>query len=318
MKAAANWDLMAEIFEKKAPTLQRLFTRGIDIVVVALYDTYVSSACNKSNMENYIKKNITFKNFPYALYATDVIFQQSNRPTGNMMEGKVYFSGKHKLYGYKSEVSVAPNGQAINCVAHEPGSVSDLTILNKNIEFHKERLKKISDEEGLQDNGMLSNTYQDSWAIIMDKGYQGAQVHLRAIIPKKEPNRKLLSIEDENWNKMVASDRIIVENFFGRLTKLWYVIASKYRWSEESYDTIFCICVALTNFHIQLHPLRDDVNAAHYRIYKNRNYRIGESIVKKRKLAQKRYRERRKQRIHEELEDNSNSSISSEECAKRS
>ena len=50
-----------------------------------------------------------FKNFHFCLEAIDVIFQQANRPSSNMKEGEVYFSGKNKLYGYKFELPVCPN-----------------------------------------------------------------------------------------------------------------------------------------------------------------------------------------------------------------
>lgn len=47
------------------------------------------------------KKDILFANYPESLYANDVILQQANRPSGRIEEGKVHFSGKHHLYGYK-------------------------------------------------------------------------------------------------------------------------------------------------------------------------------------------------------------------------
>ncbi|ETL78492.1 hypothetical protein L917_20711 [Phytophthora nicotianae] len=39
----------------------------------------------------------TFNNFPCALYATDVTFQQSNRPSGSMAEAMPFYSAKHKF-----------------------------------------------------------------------------------------------------------------------------------------------------------------------------------------------------------------------------
>ena len=54
------------------------------------------------------KKNSTIKNFACARYATDVTFQQSFRASGSVQEGKRGFSGKHKLYGFKVEMSVVP------------------------------------------------------------------------------------------------------------------------------------------------------------------------------------------------------------------
>mmetsp|Transcript_14174 Transcript_14174/g.30259 ORF Transcript_14174/g.30259 Transcript_14174/m.30259 type:complete len:85 (+) Transcript_14174:552-806(+) len=63
---------------------------------------------------------------------------------------------------------------------------------------------------------------------------------------------------------------------------------------EEGYDEIFRLRVALTNFHVSFHPLRDDEGANHYTRCKNRNYIIGERIANKRKAIQKKYRERRR------------------------
>lgn len=41
---------------------------------------------------------------------TDETFQESNLPSQNMDGRKKYVSGKHKLYGYKVEISVLPIG----------------------------------------------------------------------------------------------------------------------------------------------------------------------------------------------------------------
>ena len=172
-------------------------------------------------------------------------------------------------------------------------------------------LAKHPDEGEIQDHGVLSTKYPANWGVLMDKGYQGASEYVRAIIPKKKPHGKLLPIDNESWNATVLSNCIIVENIFGRLRKLWGVISSKYRWSEDGYDDIFCLCVVLTNFHISFDLLCDEEDATHYKQYKNRNYVIGENIAKKRKLAQKKYRDRRSRRIRQEIGCSSDSSLSS-------
>lgn len=48
-----------------------------------------------------------------------------------MQEGKVYFVGKYKLYRFKTEVSAIPDGLAIGCTRHYPGSTSDWTIFQE-------------------------------------------------------------------------------------------------------------------------------------------------------------------------------------------
>ena len=97
--------------------------------------------------------NKCFKYYPCVRYATDVTFQQSNRPSGSLEEGKEFYSGKHKLYGYKVEVSVLPIRLAIQCTDHFPGSVADINIFHKDMDFHKLALAKSDQEKGYSDMG---------------------------------------------------------------------------------------------------------------------------------------------------------------------
>ncbi len=55
---------------------------------------------------------------------------------------KVYYSGKHKLYGYKVEVAVRANGIASALSRHYSGSVSDINIMSRQSLQHAEILKK--------------------------------------------------------------------------------------------------------------------------------------------------------------------------------
>jgi hypothetical protein len=178
-------------------------------------------------------------------------------------------SGKHKLYGLKVEVSVLPNGMAINCSRHHPGSHSDIDIFRQNFKFHQNKLRKKDHEKEFEDHGVLSDQYSHQWAVLTDKGYQGLQEVIRAIHPIKKKSNIRLTLSEKTFNREVSSDRIIVENYFGRLTMLWEICSRKYRWQEDMYDVIFSMAVALTNFHISKHPLRlEDREAfgANYRI----------------------------------------------------
>ncbi len=74
--------------------------------------------------ENTQKKKAQFKNFPCVLYTTDAIFQEAKYPSGTLLKRKFYLNRKHKLYGIKAEVSLAPTCQAIDVAAHKPGSFS--------------------------------------------------------------------------------------------------------------------------------------------------------------------------------------------------
>ncbi len=74
---------------------------------------------------------------------------------------------------------------------------------------------------------------------------------------RKKTIRGFSSREDEIFNRKLSSDRIIVENYFDRLGKLWGILGTKFRWSESLFDTIFAIGIALTNYHVTMHKLRD-------------------------------------------------------------
>ncbi|ETV66649.1 hypothetical protein H257_16953 [Aphanomyces astaci] len=123
-------------------------------------------------MEALREHGTTFRNYPYAKYATDVKFQPSHRPSGRFGEQKHYFSGKHKLYGLKIEASVSAQGLLVDMGPHEPGSVADLTMFRKRLDVHVTNLKKTPTEATVNDN---------------DKGYYGLTESVRAIHPKKRP-----------------------------------------------------------------------------------------------------------------------------------
>ncbi|KAG3098159.1 hypothetical protein PI124_g15467 [Phytophthora idaei] len=63
-----------------------------------------------------------------------------------------YFSGKHKLYGYKLECSVAYPVVAVNLSSHEADSKSDLTLFLDRKAVHMELLQKSVVELEIEDN----------------------------------------------------------------------------------------------------------------------------------------------------------------------
>jgi len=110
--------------------------------------------------------------------------------------------------------------------------------------------------EPRKDRGILSEKYSDHFATLLDKGYTGADFYMRAIIPKK--NSDNLTPLDTETNVKIGQDRVIIENWYGRQTNLWNIIGTKYRWNHSTLHKIFGITAALTNFHIEIAPLRHD------------------------------------------------------------
>ena len=127
LKHGGNCHLLRRIFRIKGPTFERLLMNFIRLTSEEFYRQFVFQTGEHRSMTVLEEKDKTFKNFKYALYATDVTFQHTNRPSGNHEESTKYYSGKHSLYWYKVEASVLSHGFAIDCTNHYPGSYSDMT-----------------------------------------------------------------------------------------------------------------------------------------------------------------------------------------------
>ena len=192
-----------------------------------------------------------------------------------MRESKPHFSGKHHLYGYKMELSIRVNGLAALCSKHYPGAVHDIQIFQDRIATHKKRLLKHDDDKDIAESDLGSAEYPTYWAILADKGYEGADEMTRAITPYKKPIRGVLSAEKEDFNRKLSSDRILVENYFGSMVNYWNIMSRKYQWSEDLYDTIASVCVSLTNCLVDYNPLRTD-DGDWYSRYKNRLSSVGQ------------------------------------------
>ncbi|OWZ05366.1 hypothetical protein PHMEG_00022554, partial [Phytophthora megakarya] len=87
------------------------------------------------------------------------------------------------------------------------------------------------------------------------------------------------------FNDHVSSDRVIVENYFGRLNACWRITADKFRWSENIYDDVFRLAVSLTNHHVSINPLQEQ-NGEWYCQAQHKLIELGLVIREKRRLAQ--------------------------------
>ena len=247
MKHGGKWDLLGSVLKGKGPTFERPVTGILNIIIDNIYHNHVDRLGMKYFISQLESDRTLFKNYPYALYATDETFLTANRPTGTHQESKKYFSNKHKMYGYKTDVSVVPNSIALACSAHDPGSVSDITMFRKMDGFHRDATTKQGHDCSAPDHGPMRTPYLLNWAIITEKDYQGAADSLRVLYFKKKPPHGRLTLGEERSNAELASDRLIVEIYFGRQCTFWTIIGSTFKWSESCYDSIFQFTVALTN-----------------------------------------------------------------------
>lgn len=295
LKHYSHWDKHALDFNLKTSTFEKMIMKMFSIIEHPLCDLLIQPV----TMAKQRAKGNLFTNYPYALYATNVKFQPSHRPSGRFQEQKRYFSGKHKLYGLKIEASVAYPGYCVDLSMHHPGSTSDFTIFSGRQDVHREMLAKTDAEQLREDNGEGSDNYQNMWALLTDKGYQGATRIMRAIQPKKKPIGAELSRDEVQRNVRVSSDRVLVENYFGRVCSLWKISRSTFVWGHESYDMLSRITFALTNFHVSLMPLRAH-DGDFYRSALAKYYSQGEEQIIKRAVNQATYRRKRAARMRAE------------------
>ncbi|RHZ31905.1 hypothetical protein DYB37_012428 [Aphanomyces astaci] len=189
-----TWDVVTAIFNQKTTTFEKRVMSFLIVPHPYLMRTFVTAVEKKWPMQALRESGQQFKNFPAARYNTDVTFQQMN-----------------------VEVSVVPNGFAIDCTKFYKGSVSDKIIFDEKIDSHLDSLAKRTGETTLDD----SEPGMEQLAVLADKGYQGIYHNFRAVLPLKKPVGGILTFAEQAKNDRITSDRIIVKNYFGRLKTLW-------------------------------------------------------------------------------------------------
>ncbi|KAH9109279.1 hypothetical protein AeMF1_015637 [Aphanomyces euteiches] len=292
LKHYNTWDKHAADFGISLPTFEKMVMRMMRLTEPVL----VSQLVTQVNMKNQCESGLSFANHPEALYATDVKFQPAYRPNGPFLDVKRYFSPKHKLYGYKLEGSVAMPGRYVDVSDHHPGSASDVTIFMTRIDKHHLMLTKTEDDKKMVDIGEGSSAFPNLWATLQDKGYQGVDDAIRSIRPTKKPKNASMTRQELKGNNRVSSDRVLVENMFGRTCSLWKIAYATFTWSEEKYDLVQCLVWALTNFHTSLHPLRAQ-DKEFYSSVMARYISMAEERVEKKKSQRQASRDRRQVRL---------------------
>lgn len=163
------------------------------------------------------------------------------------------YSGKHKLYCLKSEVSHAPkSGVAMRISSGHPGARHDFEIYRQNVHGWIKKLRKTPEEREQTGDPPY-------WLQLADKGYQGAHhiPRVRMVTPHKPAPRQRLTSTQIAENRRIALARIVAENFYGRLKLIWGIMRNRWRGDRARYATTFGNCVALTNYHIlNGNPLR--------------------------------------------------------------
>lgn len=127
------------------------------------------------------------------------------------------------------------------------------------------------------------------------------------MVPKKKPPKQPSATSDKKRKTEIAEDRILVQNWFGRLVGMWKIFVKLYHWSEEKYEDLFTVCAFLNNIHISYYPLRDDGDDRLSNAMK-KLHAIGVTASKRQQAPQKQYKENHKKKLwsYQELGTQSN------------
>ena len=226
-----------------------LICRTIKFTIKNISKPLVDNFCN---LKLYLEPNEErFQNFPNAIGAIDTSFILIEKP-GLREEQKKNWSYKHGSCGVKIQCLVRPNGLCTMFKVNVPGSIHDITIFKES-----GWLEKLAIPVQMPNGTTITSHMQ----VLFDKGYTGLnnQGYPEAIVTIKKPIGRELNQQEIEINHKIESDRVLVENYFGRMKTIFAVTAGRFRGERGKFLTnILETCIALTNYNILLHPLRNE------------------------------------------------------------
>ena len=190
-----------------------------------------------------------FETYPHALGALDATLIEIRKPL-HSIESREYLSGKHRRYGVRLQVLVAPDWYCIHYGGIINGRRHDFKL------YQESRLADETLVTVVQGDGTRVTTRP---AILADGGYAGIQSsYPEAIIPRRRLRGRQFNEEDRAFNRNLSRDRCIVERFFGRLKGYCGILQKPVRIDRSSLDALLKICVSLTNLKIRNSPMHND------------------------------------------------------------
>ena len=232
---------LQETFAISKTQIHRNLDTTIKSITPVLYQRYIE------NIYTLIDPDVDQNNFPDAKFVMDTTTQEIWTPIGTYNERKRYYSGKHKMYGLKSQTLHNRRGFTLHFISGIPGAMHDLTIARQYIDVIRPFLIRPREGDDIDSDG--------EWSILVDSGYKGLDRLVSAVIPYKKPIGGILDREQRNFNRALATQRVICERWYGRLKTKFRIMSSKYRNSRDDYGIYFSICAALTNYSMIHNPL---------------------------------------------------------------
>lgn len=132
LKHYETLDKMKDTFSISKTHLHTILDNTITVITPILYNYFVRNL-NK-RIEDEEDDDDDDLPFPEAKYVMDATFQPIWTPAVTFNEKRSYFSGKHKMYGMKSQCIHDRKGRLVHCVPGEKGAVHDFKICRDHIE----------------------------------------------------------------------------------------------------------------------------------------------------------------------------------------
>lgn len=240
LRTGNSLELVATGFELKKATVDRTVKEVARVATPISVDRFITRQARMPFPAQ--------EDFADCGLVVDARVQDRGRPVGTQLEAKSYYSGKHHLYCLKSQVVTNRDGLAVLVDAGVRGATHDLTLFRQGV-------------RGVE--ALIDAHPGEPCKILADKAYIGDSGSPRVVLVtpiKKEPGL-FLTAAQLTYNRIHARNRIVVENFFGRLTAKFSI--TLYRWAGDVslYPTVFLACCALVNFDLRPDggsPLRRD------------------------------------------------------------
>ena len=269
-KCNMTFEALAALLNFKLSTLKKAIDRMRPVLLFALQDMW---------REKNRPKEYPNTAYSHAALLVDCTSVEIYKPTGTFREVRKYWDTKNGIYSLKKQVLVSAQVPHIAMFISKfyVGSTHDFKIFKetyKNLEPYL--LKSPIEKESL-----VGDEISTHWSVVGDKAYyadQSITAPIRRIAVKKG---KRLSTREKQENSVISNIRCPVEQFFGRLKKLWY-ICDKYRHSSELFDIDFDNCVLLTNIHISSNNLTNG-DGEYYRRLLVARKKEKDEILEKRK-----------------------------------
>jgi hypothetical protein len=176
--------------------------------------------------------------FPECGMVVDATVQDRGSPVGRYDEAQRYHSGKHHCYCLKSQVITDRQDAAVLVTSGVPGAMDDMFLFRA----HTGELEEL-----------IHRHAGEPVTILADKGYIGNPgcPHVVLVTAHRKPPLRVLTPEQQQDNAEIGSERVIIENFFGRMRTKFHITSGRWPHREEFYPIVFEICCALVNFDIR-------------------------------------------------------------------